>query len=1297
MDRQIEGLSKDEQAILNIIPGGVMLCENDGVCTINYVGNGFVKTLGYSREEIKKLFDNQFVNMVRKADREMFVSRLTRQMKTGERQRLKFRVACKNVGYLRVYCVVRAYLDDGCQRLFCTIRSSEENEINQDKMRFSLEPLQLMMDKTNDLLYEWDRETGTVVFSENWYDKLGYEPYLPHAVSNEIIYKGFRPEDKAQIKKFLKSVKSGVPGATAEARIIKADGGFFWCRMTCANQYNQEGRPIRTVGTISDIDEEKNAIEELRRKAELDALTGLYNHVELQQRSAAYLNERPESLCALFMIDIDNFKGVNDGQGHLFGDAVLSELANAMKKLTRRTDILGRIGGDEFAMFLKDIPSPEVAEEKARQLLEVVKTMFEHTKGGVDVTCSIGFAIYPRDGLDFTTLYHCADLALYKSKSQGKNRFFQYNRAFMAVDDRIEYSPLGTEIDSNTNINSQSDALVNYVFQTLYYARNIDSAINAILEIVGRRFEVSRAYVFETSEDGAVYDNSYEWCNDGIEPQQDKLRNYPLSNVEYYRELFGDDGVFYCQDINSLPPKLKSLFDGQNIKSTLQCACMDQDDFRGFVGFDECTGVRMWTKDESDILTLVAQIITTFLLKKREEDANAEMLKSLSVILDTQEAYIYAVEENTYELLYMNRRTRHLDPTARLGNTCYNAFYNRDEPCENCALNGSTDFYNPKYNSWLKTSFSPMRFFHRDANLVTCYDVSEYKSGLIPGTDIAGDISLGERRKILVIEDNEINRSLLCGMLNPYYDTIEAENGREGLRLLEENGDKIALIMLDIIMPVMNGYEFLAAMKAGKYAGIPVIVTTQNSGEEDEVAALSYGVSDFVAKPYKPQIILHRVANIINLRETASIINEYKFDNLTGLYTKDYFCRLAREIMRANPDKKYDILSVDIDNFKLINDILGKDMGDDVLRSIGRLAKENIRDGKIIIASRINADRFVCLMERLPRGTFTNDYFSALCSRINRGANCKNIQLSWGIYSVMDKGVSIEQMCDWAFMAASSVKGQYKKYFAYYEESFRDEMLREKEIVDVMEEALEGGQFEIYLQPKYSIKDGHLTGAETLVRWNHPQWGLQPPAVFIPLFEKNGFITELDRYVWEKSCIEIRRWLDKGYDVVPVSVNVSRVDIYNTELTEVLTELIKKYNIDPALLHLEITESAYAENPRQIIDSVTNLRELGFTIEMDDFGSGYSTLNMLREMPVDILKLDMKFIQNENVTKVDREMIRFVINLARLMDLGVVAEGVETAEQLERLRELGCDSAQGYYFAKPMPTREFEKLIIQED
>lgn len=549
---------------------------------------------------------------------------------------------------------------------------------------------------------------------------------------------------------------------------------------------------------------------------------------------------------------------------------------------------------------------------------------------------------------------------------------------------------------------------------------------------------------------------------------------------------------------------------------------------------------------------------------------------------------------------------------------------------------------------------------------------------------------MGEQRKILIVEDSQINRIILREILSEEYEVLEAENGEEALEVLKEYGQSVSLIVLDIIMPVMDGYTFLSIIKSmEKYATIPVIVTTQSGGESDEVNALAHGATDFVAKPYKPQVILHRVASIIHLRESAAIINQVQYDHITGLYNKEFFYQKANEILNRNPNKHYNIVCSDVENFKFINDVLGMTTGDRLLKCIadtylGRMGNRGI-------CGRFNADRFVCLLEW--DGDYTDDMFVEAGEHIRETSKIKNISLKWGLYDIHNRSVSIEQMCDRALLAARSIKGQYGKHFARYDDELRSKMLKEQAITDDMETALREEQFEVYLQPKYELDNDGLAGAEALVRWNHPRLGFQSPGEFIPLFERNGFITQLDQYVWDKACAIMKQWEDWGMPPIPISVNVSRADIYNADLDEVLLKILKKYQLKPSRLHLEITESAYTENPKQIIEMVGKLRSQGFVIEMDDFGSGYSSLNMLNEMPIDILKLDMKFIQSETAKPMKQGILQFIVDLAKWMKLKVVAEGVETKDQLECLRGIGCDYVQGYYFAKPMPREEFEAVL----
>ena len=291
-------------------------------------------------------------------------------------------------------------------------------------------------------------------------------------------------------------------------------------------------------------------------------------------------------------------------------------------------------------------------------------------------------------------------------------------------------------------------------------------------------------------------------------------------------------------------------------------------------------------------------------------------------------------------------------------------------------------------------------------------------------------------------------------------------------------------------------------------------------------------------KPYRPQVILHRVASIINLRETAAIVNHFQYDRLTGLYSKEFFYQKVRDRLREDPEGAYSIVCSNVENFKLYNDTFGVAAGDRLLREIADIMRQML--GGRSVCGRFSGDRFMCLQEwdqeKRDRNAFDPDQKGL--------ANGPSVVMRWGIYEITDRTVPVEQMCDRALLAADSIKGQYNRYFAVYDDALRSKLLREQAITEAMETALREGQFQVYLQPKYSLNDDCLAGAEALVRWIHPEWGFLSPGEFIPLFEKNGFITRLDRYVWEQVCVQLKSWQEKGYPPLPVSVNVSRADIY---------------------------------------------------------------------------------------------------------------------------------------------------------
>ena len=304
---------------------------------------------------------------------------------------------------------------------------------------------------------------------------------------------------------------------------------------------------------------------------------------------------------------------------------------------------------------------------------------------------------------------------------------------------------------------------------------------------------------------------------------------------------------------------------------------------------------------------------------------------------------------------------------------------------------------------------------------------------------------------------------------------------------------------------------------------------------------------------------------------------------------------------------------------------------------------------------------------------------------------------SCGICIVKDRDIQMSILCDWANLAQKTIKGSLIKQWAFYDKKLRAKQLDERRIENEMDEALNKRQFKVYLQPKHNVQNGSVIGAEALVRWDHPERGFLTPDRFIPLFERNGFIIKLDEYVWEETCRIIKSWLDRGMVAVPVSVNVSRVQVYNPNFYKKLLNIIRRYDIPKKFLEVELTESSFVENTVDLYRGMERLREEGISFSMDDFGSGYSSLNMLKNVPVNTIKLDREFFNESVATQKGKTIIEHTIGMINDLKLQVIAEGVETNEQAAFLNDCGCLAAQGYYYSRPMPVDEFEKQFLKEN
>lgn len=544
------------------------------------------------------------------------------------------------------------------------------------------------------------------------------------------------------------------------------------------------------------------------------------------------------------------------------------------------------------------------------------------------------------------------------------------------------------------------------------------------------------------------------------------------------------------------------------------------------------------------------------------------------------------------------------------------------------------------------------------------------------------------RRKLLIVEDNELNREILTELLQDDFDILTAENGEIGLKVLTEHYRDISVVLLDVCMPVCDGFEFLERIQGDVLlSSVPVIVTTGSNRLEDEERSLELGAVDFVTKPYNAKIVRERINGVIKLRESAAILSVVEFDDLTGLYTKQAFFHHVKTLIRYRNDQNFTFIVADVKNFKWINSVYGEKTGDNVLVYIGKSLLKYFRKG---LVCRYGGDQFACVIygQEVP----DSHTLEEMSREIAALAPIQNLVINYGVYQGVDKSQSMTIICDRAFLALKSIKDNYEGRIAYYDDEMIQKHLRERMLENDYETAVRNREFVVYLQPKYNTRTEQIVGAEALVRWKRPDGSIISPGEFIPLYEKNGQIVKLDEYIFRLVCSIQRDRMKNGQVLFPVSVNLSRASLYYDGMIERYAKIIEEMGIPFGCVPIELTETASLYN-EQIKELTEKLVETRFQLHMDDFGSGYSSMTSLNMLPFNVLKLDkslIDFIDQER----GHQVIRHTIALAHGLGMEVLAEGVEEKEQVDILKGMDCDEIQGFYYSRPLPYEEFCKIEI---
>lgn len=558
---------------------------------------------------------------------------------------------------------------------------------------------------------------------------------------------------------------------------------------------------------------------------------------------------------------------------------------------------------------------------------------------------------------------------------------------------------------------------------------------------------------------------------------------------------------------------------------------------------------------------------------------------------------------------------------------------------------------------------------------------------------------------ILIVDDTEIDRALLTDLLKDEYYLLEAANGEQALEVLKR--DRVTLVLTDLIMPVMNGYELLAAIKkTPRLASIPVIVMTARNDNDIEAKVMESGAADFITKPFNGKVLQCRIKNVISRQDNEWLRSKQRasekqllemhrvleLDALTNIYNREAFYRKAGDMLQQNKNEQYSIIYLNVAGFKMINAIFRSEMGDIILRTAAYYFKAIV--GKAGIISRLESDHFVLLV---PSNLIDiDDFLMGLDATMASLGLSYRIRFYAGIYPIDDMNMPVERMCDMAKIALDRVEGSYTKRYARYDSRAKERMLIEQMLARDMAFGLQAHQFGIYIQPIYNLRTGMIIGGEALARWKHPKYGMIKTDQFSKLFERNGFIVHIDRYICEEACKLLKQQLDYSGIVFAVSVNISRLSLQTIDLNNYLVDLIARYGLEPCMLKLEITEDAYEDDPEQLKQVLGALKDSGFEIIMDNFGLGASSISMIRDLPLDILKVDIAFMQGADDESRAGIIMQSLVDMAHNLSMRVIVEGAETDEQIAFVDRIGCSSVQGYYYSHPMSPENFIKILREE-
>ncbi len=1172
-------------------------------------------------------------------------------------------------------------------------------------------PHNVMLQEISDLADEWffslDIRTGNFrYFGKIWFNGFDDDMLISE---DRIIETGFIHNDDINIFKEMQANFKLGSNNTYDIRFLNDKKEFRYFRLAYKSIFDDNKNPIFIIGKATDIHEQKL----LELQSQHDMLTNSYSGEFGGSVISELLKSSRDERHAIFLIDIDNFKNINDNFGHLFGDEILREVVQKLRNIFSEDDVIVRVGGDEFIVFVQNIAKTEDVDKIAGKILNTYRDLYPANFKEHAVSASIGVSVYPKDGRTFETLYLNADLALNLAKTAGKNRYEKYSSDIIYSSDRNR-----TSIDNAEKIAASyfDYEFISNVFNILYDKNGDSNSIDTVLQFLCQKYDADRSYIFESLDGGESYNNTFEFCKDGISSEIEGLQNVPKENFVDFLEKAHND-IIYSNNLRDTFENEEAfvIMANQGILSFVHAQVKRDGIMTFFIGLDDCTKTRAWTEQEINSLQYIGKILSIILQGthlREEVDKLAESYKNSSFILNTSEDIVYVSDIDTYELLYLNQSIKNLigitSDDQFIGQKCYKILQGKDAPCEFCTnkLLSLDDFYEwSYYNPMLQKSFllkdRLIPFEGRPARLEIATDVtkiialeSELEERLIDEQFISSCVELLHSGK-----DPDLSISMLLESVANYYDADRSyifeisEDGKfisNTYEYTKENSNELKDKMQDIPKDVL-AYVFDRFKKENAFYQSMENISAQNNQDKQrlmdihKLASVLMGsifvengeVTGFVGVDNPKTNVLKTetissvakfIASFLDQTKLITTLNKLSYhDTLTGSKNRHSYNRTLKQI-NNKAIESLGVVYVDITKLRAINDAKGVLYGDKIIIRLSGILKKLFGED----VYRVGGDEFVVLKENVTENDFENSI------------------------SMLKQTLSAESEFN------ASVGYTWNKNFNINSDELNNLYAGEKysRILETnLDMEIADDKFVVYLQPQVTLATGKVESAEALIRRYDANGILQPPSVFIPFYEKEGIISNIDVFVLETVCKTLKSWKDLGVESIEsIAVNCSRMTIAEKGIVSKFSEICDKYGIEHSKIVVEITETINGISESVLSQIINDFRDANFLISLDDFGCGYSNLTSLIASEFDEVKIDMRIINGVESDEKSRALAEVAITLCnKLNNITSVAEGVEDSIQMSILNDLGCIKGQGYFFDRPMIINDFADKYIFGD